>query len=206
MPLVLTRRSIREGFEERQLPADVLDAIIEAGLGSPSSKNAQPWRLHVVTARPRLVTLADMVQSAKDAERYVPIDPATGQPRQWTSTVAESAEVLRSVSAGIFVENRGEFSGGRRTVLAADRAVLPSALVGYGLEMAGLGAAVHGMWLAAETLGVVGVFMGDVAVAEDAIARDLGLRGDLLGVLALGYSDVAPFPKRLLDDRVVRHD
>lgn len=204
--LILGRRSVREGFDRRDVPQVVLEEIVACGLSAPSSKNAQPWRIHVVRDRPVLGELADAVQSGKDAERYVPIDPATGQPRpDWPSTVAESATVLRSVAVGLFVENRGKFSDGRRTVAAADDSVRESALIGYGFEMIGLGACVASMWLAARSHGLSGIYMGDVVIAEEVVRARLGMRGDLAGVLALGYSDGSPTPKALADDRVVWH-
>src|SRR5687767_974071 len=105
------RRSIRYGYSERPIPDEVIRDIVRCGLSAPSSKNAQPWRLHVVRSSSALKELAEAVQNAKEASTYVPVDPETGKPRpDWPSTVAESAEVLRQVPLGIFVENRGEFS------------------------------------------------------------------------------------------------
>jgi nitroreductase len=203
---ILGRRSIRWGFDDRSVPDDVVEQILHCGLRAPSSKNAQPWRIHVVSDRALLSELARAVLGGRHAERYVPIDPKTGEPRpDWDSTVAESAEVLARVPLGLFVENRGKFSDGRRTVAEADDDVRASALIGYGFEMIGLGAAIQSMWLAASELGLVGVFMGDVLIAEEEIRTRLGMRGDLAGVLALGYSDGIPSPKELAPDRIVRH-
>lgn len=54
--------------------------------------------------------------------------------------------------------------------------------------MIGIGATIENMWLGAETLGVWVAFMGDVVIAEDDIGRTRGIVGDLVGVLALGFS------------------
>lgn len=205
MPVTHKRRSTRDGFQPKAVPNDTISAILQAGLEAPSSKNAQPWRLHAVSNQETLARLADAVFRAKNPDRYVPIDPASGLPRQWGSTVIESAEVLRSVTLGIFVENRGEFSGGRATVAAATGETLRSAMVGYGLEMVGIGAAIQAMWGTAVECGLSGVFMGDVVIAESEISEVLGVSGDLIGVLALGFSDAEPHPKAVLPDRVVRH-
>jgi nitroreductase len=185
----------------------VINDIVRCGLSAPSSKNAQPWRLHVVRSSTTLKDLADAVQNAKNASTYVPVDPVTGQPRpDWQSTVAESAEVLRQVSLGIFVENRGEFSHGRSTLSSVPRANLAAALVGYTFEIIGVGAAVQNMWIAAESMGLRGVFMGDIVIAEQHIAKCLQLHGDLVGVLALGYSDGEPWIERMFEpDRLVWH-
>ncbi len=203
---ILGRRSIRDGFEPRAVPDELVDTIVRCGLVAPSSKNAQPWRIHRVADRGVLCELGHAVQGAKDADRYVPIDPATGQPRpDWPSTVAESAAILRQVSLGLFIENQSPFSGGRGTMQMVAEADRAEALVGYTFEVLGLGAAMHAMWLAAAELGLAGVFMGDVLIAEQAIRARLGMTGDLVGVLALGYSSEVPTPKHLAPAREVVH-
>lgn len=202
---ILGRRSIRDAFEDRAVPEETIQAIVECGLAAPSSKNAQPWRLHVITDPAVMQTLAREVQEAKNAARYVPLDPATGEPRKWESTVAESARVLGSVPLAIFIENLGEFSSGRMTVAAAEGDVLRSALVGYGFEMLGLGACIQTMWLAAEHYGLRGVFMGDPLIAEGAIRAALGTENDFAGVLCLGYSASDIHPRALEPGRVIWH-
>ena len=72
------------------------------------------------------------------------------------------------------------------------------------LECAGIGAAVQNMWLAAEVLGLKAAFMGDVGIDEEHIANWLGMQGDVVGALALGYSDLEPEAKRATDDDVDR--
>jgi len=201
---MLARRSIREGFDHRPIPGAFMREIIRCGLAAPSSKNAQPWRMHVVTDQATLAALADAVERATGADEYVPHDPATGKPRPaYVSTVRESAQVLRDVSAAIFMENRGLFSNGRSALASASRPALAGSLVGFGLEMVGIGAAIENMWLAAEALGVRVAFMGDVAIAEDEICHRLNIAGDLVGVLALGFSDVPPPTRR---QRLDEHD
>jgi nitroreductase len=46
--VILTRRSIRR-YEDKEIPKDVLDQIVEAGRQSPSAVNKQPYRFVVVT-------------------------------------------------------------------------------------------------------------------------------------------------------------
>lgn len=206
LDVILGRRSVRDGFGARAVPREVIESILACGLRAPSSKNAQPWRLHVVQDRTVLTELATAVQTAKDASRYVPIDPATGEPRQWSSTVAESAEVLRSVPLVIVIENIGAFSGGRARLAEATPEALRSALVGYGFELMGLGACLQSLWIAAEAQGLHGVFMGDPLVAEETFRERLGLEGDVAGVLCLGYTTGGSAPKHLEPDRVRWHD
>lgn len=176
---------------------------------SPSSKNAQPWRIHVVTARRLLDSIAHAVTEAGGSAEFVPADPRTGQPRDdYDSTVRESADVLRSCPCGLFVENRGDFSVDRATMATAPADQRESAMTGYGLEMIGLGGAILAMWLTAVDLGLAGVFIGDVLIAAEAIEGELGCRGDLVGVLALGAAEAPPHGSRSVaasSDRVVWH-
>jgi hypothetical protein len=124
--------------------------------------------------------------------------------------VAESAEVLRSVPLGIFIENLGEFSKGRSTLASVPRDNLRGSLVAYTFEVLGIGAAIMNMWIAANSLGAQVAFMGDVCVAERAIAAKLGITRDLIGVLAVGYSHAPASEGRMYYDvsdetRVVWH-
>lgn len=159
-----------------------------------------------------LETIAAATEVADEGERYVPHDPVTGEPwPQWTSTVTESAQVLRECAVGIFIENLGIFSRGRDTLAAVPTANLVGSLVGYTFEIVGIGAAIQNMWVAATALGVVGTFMGDVAIAEASIRDLLGIDRDLVGVLALGLRDEAagsrPHVRDVTDSgRVVWHE
>jgi len=185
---ILRRRSVRTGYLADPVPQEDLVHVVRCGLAAPASKAASPWRFTVAEGRDLLDALADDVAAAPGAATYTPHDPRTGRPRaRWVSTVAESAEVLRAVPAAILVENSGPFSGGRSAILRSSPAGQALGIVGYELELSGLGAAAQSMWLAANALGLSAVFMGDIAVAEPAIRERLGLAGDLLGALAVGY-------------------
>jgi nitroreductase len=189
------RRSVRWGFAPEPLPPGVVEEIVACGLAAPSSKNSQPWRLHVVTDRSVLRAVAAAVASHCRRGEYVPHDPATGQPyRRYASTVGDSAGVLAEVPLAVFVENLGPFSRGVEGLLAADRAALGAVLFGFALEMVACGAAIENMWLAAEGLGLRAVLLGDVAIVEPELREWLGLRGDLIGALAVGRSAAALRP------------
>ena len=205
--VVLRRRSVRTGFLPDAVDQHLVEQIVACGLASPSSKNARPARLHVVDDPRLLHRIADAVDAAPGIDTYVPHDPITGAPRpDWPSTVAESAQVLREVPLGIFVENAGVFSGGRSTLLALPPEVLAACLTGYTLEVLGVGASIQNMWIAANALGLQAVFMGDILIAEAAIAELLGARQDLAGVLAIGHAPAPEPPSRPHDlERVVFH-
>lgn len=193
------------------MPREVLEAIVRCGLAAPSSKNSMPWRLHVVTNRPLLTAVAAAMREAPNVTSYVPHDPLTGLPRpEYRSTVVDSAAVLDEVPAAIVLEHVAPFTRGLETVAATEPARLPSALFGLTLEMIGVGAALENMWLCALDQGYQACFLGDAAIAEDALRSLLSCEGDILGILALGRSDATPVPPmdapaRPGVERVVHH-
>ena len=200
--VIRSRRSTREGYDGVPISDEDLRAVVDCGLAGPSSKNAQPWRLHVVRTPSVIREIADDVSSSPDWESYVPHDPLTGRPRtDWESTVRESAAVLRQVGSAIFVENRGVFGRGRQVLEQATAERRAPSLVGYTLEVLGVGAVIENMWLAAVALGYQAAFMGDVLIAETAIKQRLSIEGDLCGVLVIGRStDVPPVRRKPLHE------
>lgn len=208
--LIQSRRSVRDGYVARSVPENVIDEIVRCGLSAPSSKNARPWRLHVVTDRKLLSELAHAVATAEGADSYVPSDPTTGKARlDWPSTVVESAATLAAVPLAIFIENLGAFNNGRATLASVPQQHLQDSLVGYTFEVLGIGTALAAMWHAANAMGLQASCIGDVCVAERLIAQRLGIVGDLACVLALGYSTAIPRSRPPIDphdvERVVRH-
>lgn len=59
-----SRRSIRH-FEDRDVPAELVDRIIAAGMSAPSAGNQQPWHFVVVTDRETLDVIPDTQPYAK---------------------------------------------------------------------------------------------------------------------------------------------
>ena len=47
---IKTRRSIRK-FKNREIPVDLIEKILEAGMYAPSARNEQPWHFVVVTEK-----------------------------------------------------------------------------------------------------------------------------------------------------------
>jgi nitroreductase len=60
---IRARRNVRQ-YEDRSIPSEDLDRLLEAGRRAPSSRNWQPWDFVVVTDRAKLVELAKVWQGA----------------------------------------------------------------------------------------------------------------------------------------------
>jgi len=60
---IRSRRNVRS-FEDRPVPDDHLDEILEAARRTPSSQNWQPWDFVLVTDRDQLIRLSQVWQGA----------------------------------------------------------------------------------------------------------------------------------------------
>jgi nitroreductase len=65
---ITSRRNVRE-FDDRPLPTEHLDRILEAGRRAPSSRNWQPWDFVVVIDREQLKELAKVWRGAGHVAR-----------------------------------------------------------------------------------------------------------------------------------------
>jgi nitroreductase len=133
---IRSRRNVRS-FEDRPVPEDHLNEILEAGRRAPSSQNWQPWTFVVVTERERLVELAQVWQGA-------------GHVAHSAATVALVASALSSASPPSSAEQER-----RRGTLYYDlgQATMSIMLAAAGLGIGSCHSAVGDQDLAREVLG-----------------------------------------------------
>ncbi len=60
---ITSRRNVRE-FEDRPIPPELLERVLEAGRRAPSSRNSQPWDFILVTDRDQLHELSQVWRGA----------------------------------------------------------------------------------------------------------------------------------------------
>ena len=53
MENLLTRRSVR-AFEEKEIPQEVMEQLVQAALYAPSARGLQTWQFTVVTDRDKI--------------------------------------------------------------------------------------------------------------------------------------------------------
>jgi nitroreductase len=61
---ILTRRSIR-AYTDQPVPAEMIDLLLKAAMQAPSAGNQQAWQFVVVTGRPQLNALAEVLPYGK---------------------------------------------------------------------------------------------------------------------------------------------
>ena len=64
MENLLTRRSVR-AFEEKEIPQEVMEQLVQAALYAPSARGLQTWQFTVVTDRDKIQELAAVMAAGK---------------------------------------------------------------------------------------------------------------------------------------------
>jgi nitroreductase len=107
--VIRARRNVRE-YEDRPIPTEDLDLILEAGRRTPSSMNQQAWEFVVVTDRERLRALAGVwryaghiARSAATVVIVIPAseDPDTRETYQYDAGQATMSIMLAAADLGI---------------------------------------------------------------------------------------------------------
>jgi nitroreductase len=138
---IKTRRSVRS-YDSKDIPREMLNAIIEAGNDAPSAMNSQPWRFVVVqdvTAKKKLLGAA-MPHAKKLAEGVKDVDP-----ERYESIKKRYAElpdpIYYSAPAVVFVIGNGRFAA-HSCPLACENMMLAAHSLGLGSCWVGFGAMV----------------------------------------------------------------
>jgi nitroreductase len=147
------RRSVRE-FEERGVPDEIIEKIIEAGTWAPSGLNNQPWRFAIV----------------KDAGK-----------KEELSKLTHYGHIINGAPACIAVFLDEEASYDRTKDVMA------------------IGACNQNILLAAHSLGLGAVWLGEILKMKEEARELLGVPEtcELMAVIALGY----PAPKKRKSSR-----
>src|ERR1017187_5671561 len=137
---IRSRRNVRS-FDDRPLPADHLNEILEAGRRAPSSQNWQPWDFIAVTERERLGKLSQKGGGGGRPGRL-------SQTWQGAGPVAHSAATIALVAPPPELERR-------RGTLYYDlgQATMSIMLAAAGLGIGSCHSAVGDQELAREVLG-----------------------------------------------------
>lgn len=184
--LIKKRRSIRAYAADKDIPADVLNRVLEAGMWAASGKNLQNWRFYVLKGEKR-----------KEYLQY--------SQKSWLS-IKDTLEKRLKPSLYKFTE-RFFFTLGDAPVVIMAFAQLsgedhPQTQVGN------VYLAVQNMVLAAEHEGLGSCIMGSPLEVEADVRRFLGVESQkdlkLVCGLTLGYpAHTPPTPPRQTEGRVI---
>lgn len=176
------RRSIRK-FDSREVPREMLEQIVAAGLFAPSSKNRQPWKFVVATGNAKQEALSVM-ERGLEREKHEPFLPMSADN---LADAEHTLKVMRQASAVIFVVNILGAELSRK--LTVDERVFEIC------NAQSIGAAVQNMSLAAVELGLGSLWVCNTFFAQRELNEWLNTGGELFAALAVGYAAKSPSPR-----------
>lgn len=176
------RRSIRK-FDDREVPREMLEQIVAAGLCAPSPKNRQPWKFVIAADKAKDDALFAM-ECGLEREKHEPLLPeSAGNIVDAENTL----NVMRQSSSVIFVVNT--MSADLSRMLTVEERVYEIC------NAQSIGAAVQNMSLAAVELGLGSLWICNTFFAQRELNEWLNTDGELFAALAVGYPAEFPLPR-----------
>jgi nitroreductase len=168
---IASRRSIRR-FQNKPVPRELIEQILEATTKAPSGKNRQPWRFVVVEGGKR----TEMVGILRDAlARFRDKDLPTGS-AEWTANSMEQAPVTVLFFNGESANKTPEHDW-----------TVP--------DVQSIGGAIQTMLLVAEDLGLGTLWICDIFYAYEELRSWLGREDAMIAAVSIGYADESPGPR-----------
>ena len=189
---IYNRRSIRR-FLSKPIADDVLHAILEAGTWAPSEKNQQPWKFVVIRGAER----RNMVRCLKEGiARTRRGDGFFSAWPQFIPSAVYTARVLEQAPAIIFALNTEGYDPSAQ--------ITPAHRLKEFSDIESISAAMQNMALAATDLGVGSLWTCNIFFAYHELKEWLGIPGEPVAALAIGYTDkpVRPLPRKPMEEVV----
>ncbi len=183
MNSIIDRRSIRKYIDKAVNKADIYE-IIQAGILAPSAKNRQPWKYIVFTKEAKSSLLDEMEKGLlreRDGRMLLPKSHMGLQDAFHTLKVMREAPVL------IVVENINGKSP-YQSIDSEDR-------ITEICDTLSIGASIQNMLLTATELGYGTLWIANTCFAYDELVNYMGISGQLVGAISLGYPNEQPDPR-----------
>lgn len=169
---ITARRSIRE-FQDKIVPREMIEAILELATKAPSGKNRQPWHF-VVLQDKRKDALVHLMTGVSNYRNLQGLD---------IGSCEGSIHAINQASVVILVFNA--FSNFEKDYnhfrLLTDTQ--------------SIGAAIQTMILAAQDFGLGTLWICDIFYSEREICSWLNYSDELVAALAIGYANQSPNPR-----------
>lgn len=177
---IYQRRSTRSFEKGFQIPEDIQEMILTAGLHAPSPKNRQPWFFVLVEQKQTRHKISEILDKKldvlKEERRLQKTDSTDLEMAHWT------ASLLRDCSLLTFVcyerDENNEHGEKINWELSAQAFEV--------VDLQAIGAAVENMLLQATELSIDSLWIGDVLYAHDEIRSYLNLKWPFVAAVAFG--------------------
>lgn len=179
---IQNRRSIRK-YQNRPVPQELVEQVLQAGILAPSSKNRQPWRFVVCTG-PARERILQAMQQGLQREAVQPLLPGSAQ---YLPSAHNTLHIMQQAPVLIFITN--VLGQSLQTSLSAEERIAEIC------NAQSIGAAVQNMTLAATGLGLGSLWICDTYFAYPELCAALQTKGELYAALALGYAAETPLAR-----------
>jgi len=200
-----TRRS-RRAFEDRPVPKEALERLLQAAITAPSNTNRQPWRFSVVTAKATREKIAAAVRArAAEIEAII----ARGHHADDYASYGDFFHEPLETAAAIVIPQWREYPDLIADLIASgggDPSAYHTAR-SMQAELCSTSAAVMALLLQAHAEGLGACWMAGPMIAKPEIEELLGIRAPfcMVGAVAIGHPvGDAPPPGRKPIERVVQ--
>jgi nitroreductase len=167
------RKSIRR-FADRDVPDDILTALLDAANRAPSAHNRQSWRFLVIRGGMKTALTELAVKRAADFPR-----PASVLLRMAARSIQTAPVIVAVANTGDLIRHGGELF---KLDLEEARDFFRT------MEIQSSAAAVENLLLAATSLDLATVWLGILFLIKDDVLRLLGEpQGEFMAVVPIGY-------------------
>ncbi|MCM1173230.1 MAG: nitroreductase family protein [Clostridium sp.] len=186
------RRSIRK-FQQKAVPMELINKILDAGRAAPSAKNRQPWHYIVFAGKHKKELLDAMEDGLKREERGITDLPKS---RYGLADARNTLRIMKEAPVIIIVMN----TNGKSPFLSIDHDERITEIC----DSLAIGAAVENMLLAAEELGLGALWIANTCFAYRELISYLHTDKQLACAIAIGYANEQPDkrPRKPFDEIV----
>lgn len=187
---IYTRRSIRK-FQDKHVPKEIIEQIVDAGRMAPSAKNRQPWKYIVYGGRNKKELLQYMEQGILREKQGAAFLPGFdyGIP-----DAENTLRVMKEAPIVIIVLNTNGSTP--FTDIDTEQRIVEIC------DSLSIGAAIENILLKAEELGIGTLWIANTCFAYQELVTYLNTEHQLVGAIAVGYADEHPSqrPRKELAD------
>lgn len=190
--LIYDRRSIRK-FQEKDVPVELLNQIIDAGRVAPSAKNRQPWKYIVFGNESKEELLKAMEEGLEREENGITEIPKSGY---GIPDAKNTLKIMKEAPIIIVVLN----TNAKSPFLQIDNDERISEIC----DTLSIGASIENMLLAAEEIGLGTLWIANTCFAYPELVTYLNTEEQLVGAIAVGYANESPGqrPRKEMDEIV----
>lgn len=177
---IYDRRSIRK-FQEKDVPVELLNKILDAGRVAPSAKNRQPWKYIVFGNEHKKELLKAMEEGLEREEKGTTSIPKS---RHGIPDAKNTLRIMQEAPIIIVVLN----TNAKSPFLQIDNDERISEIC----DSLSIGASIQNMLLAAEEMGIGTLWIANTCFAYTELVTYLNTEEQLVGAIAIGYANENP--------------